>query len=47
MSISRIPAGALAIPALISPPVSRLRADEQLRAPDREQDNVWMFDRAV
>jgi len=25
----------------------RLRAPEQLRAPDREQDNVWVFDRAV
>jgi hypothetical protein len=25
----------------------RLRAVEQLRAPDREQDNVWVFDRAV
>jgi hypothetical protein len=25
----------------------RLRAAEQLRAPDREQDNVWMFDRAT
>jgi len=24
----------------------RLRAAEQLRAPDREQDNVWVFDRA-
>ncbi len=24
----------------------RLRATEQLRAPDREQDNVWVFDRA-
>jgi hypothetical protein len=23
----------------------RLRAAEQLRAPDREQDNVWVFDR--
>jgi hypothetical protein len=25
----------------------RLRAAERLRAPDREQDNVWVFDRAV
>ena len=25
----------------------RLRASEQLRAPDREQDNVWVFDRAA
>jgi hypothetical protein len=24
----------------------RLRAAEQRRAPDREQDNVWVFDRA-
>ena len=24
----------------------RLRASEELRAPDREQDNVWVFDRA-
>ncbi len=24
----------------------RLRAAEKLRAPDREQDNVWVFDRA-
>jgi hypothetical protein len=24
----------------------RLRAAEQLRVPDREQDNVWVFDRA-
>jgi len=24
----------------------RLRATEVLRAPDREQDNVWVFDRA-
>ena len=24
----------------------RLRAAERLRAPDREQDNVWVFDRA-
>jgi hypothetical protein len=24
----------------------RQRAAEQLRAPDREQDNVWVFDRA-
>lgn len=24
---------------------SRLRASEELRAPDREQDNVWVFDR--
>jgi len=23
----------------------RLRAVERLRAPDREQDNVWVFDR--
>ena len=23
----------------------RLRAAEQLRAPDREQDNVWVFER--
>lgn len=23
---------------------SRLRASEELRAPDREQDNVWVFD---
>jgi hypothetical protein len=25
----------------------RLRAAEELRAPDREQDNVWIFDRAT
>ena len=25
----------------------RLRAAEQLRSPDREQDNTWVFDRAV
>src|SRR5262245_16133230 len=25
---------------------NRLRATEQLRGPDREQDNVWVFDRA-
>jgi hypothetical protein len=25
----------------------RLRAVERLRGPDREQDNVWVFDRAV
>ena len=24
----------------------RLRATEKLRGPDREQDNVWLFDRA-
>jgi hypothetical protein len=25
----------------------RLRASEQLRGPDREQDNLWVFDRAA